>query len=35
LLQRLGDGRPMGELIYCVDDVYQAASLLTAESRPH
>jgi hypothetical protein len=35
LLQRLGDGRPMGELIYCVDDVYQAASLLTAESGPH
>jgi predicted Rossmann-fold nucleotide-binding protein len=35
LLQRLGDGRPMGELIYCVDDVYEAASLLTAERRPH
>jgi predicted Rossmann-fold nucleotide-binding protein len=35
LLQRLGDGRPMGELIYCVDDVHEAASLLTAERRPH
>ena len=34
LLQRLGDGR-MGELIYCVDDVYEATSLLTAQSRPH
>ena len=35
LLQRLGDGRPMGELIYCVDDVYEATRLLTAQSRPH
>jgi predicted Rossmann-fold nucleotide-binding protein len=30
LLQRLGAGRPMGELIYCVDDVKEAAGLLTA-----
>jgi len=31
LLQRLGAGRPMSELIYCVDDVKEAAELLTAE----
>ena len=30
LLQRLGAGRAMGELIYCVDDVKEAAELLTA-----
>jgi predicted Rossmann-fold nucleotide-binding protein len=30
LLQRLGSGRQMGELIYCVDDVHEASSLLTA-----
>jgi predicted Rossmann-fold nucleotide-binding protein len=30
LLQRLGAGRPMSELIYCVDDVHEASSLLTA-----
>jgi predicted Rossmann-fold nucleotide-binding protein len=30
LLQRLGAGRAMGELIYCVDDVKEAADLLTA-----
>ena len=29
LLQRLGAGRPMGELIYCVDDVKEAIDLLT------
>ena len=29
LLQRLGVGRPMAELIYCVDDVKEASSLLT------
>jgi predicted Rossmann-fold nucleotide-binding protein len=29
LLQRLGVGRPMAELIYCVDDVEEASSLLT------
>jgi hypothetical protein len=34
LLQRLGDGRPMGELIYCVDDVNEATSLLPDQSRP-
>ena len=32
LLQRLGAGRPMGQSIYCVDDVYEATSLLTAET---
>jgi hypothetical protein len=31
LLQRLGEGRPMGELIFCVDDVKEAIDLLTAE----
>jgi predicted Rossmann-fold nucleotide-binding protein len=30
LLQRLGTGRPMSELIHCVDDVHEASSLLTA-----
>ena len=30
LLQRLGAGRPMSEQIYCVDDVHEASSLLTA-----
>ena len=30
LLQQLGAGRAMGELIYCVDDVRGAAELLTA-----
>lgn len=30
LLQRLGAGRAMGELIYCVDGVKEAADLLTA-----
>jgi predicted Rossmann-fold nucleotide-binding protein len=30
LLQQLGAGRPMGELIYCVDDVHEASKLLTA-----
>jgi predicted Rossmann-fold nucleotide-binding protein len=30
LLRRLGAGRPMGELIYCVDDVHEATQLLTA-----
>jgi hypothetical protein len=29
LLQRLGAGRPMGGLIYCVDDVKEATDLLT------
>ncbi len=29
LLQRLGAGRPMGESIYCVDDVKEAIDLLT------
>jgi predicted Rossmann-fold nucleotide-binding protein len=28
LLQKLGAGRPMGELIYCVDDVKEAIDLL-------
>jgi hypothetical protein len=32
LLRRLGAGRPMGESIYCVDDVNQATSLLIAET---
>ena len=32
LLQRLGAGRPMGELIYCVDDVKEAIDLLTGWS---
>ena len=32
LLQRLGVGRPMAELIYCVDDVKEATNLLTARS---
>ena len=32
LLQRLGAGRPMAQSIYCVDDVYEATSLLTAET---
>jgi predicted Rossmann-fold nucleotide-binding protein len=31
LLQQLGEGRPMGELIFCVDDVKEAIDLLTAE----
>ena len=31
LLQRLGDGR----VDLLVDDVYEATSLLTAQSRPH
>ena len=35
LLQRLGDGRPMSHLIYCVDDVHEAASLLTTGIRRH
>jgi hypothetical protein len=30
LLQRLAAGRPMGELIYCVDDVKEATGLLTS-----
>ena len=30
LLQRLGAGLAMGELIYCVDGVKEAADLLTA-----
>ena len=29
LLQRLGAGRPMGEVIRCVDDVAAAAAILT------
>jgi predicted Rossmann-fold nucleotide-binding protein len=29
LLQRLGVGRPMGEVIHCVDDVKEAVDLLT------
>ena len=32
LLQRLGVGRPVAELIYCVDDVKEATNLLTARS---
>ena len=32
LLQRLGVGRPMAELIYCVEDVKEATNLLTARS---
>jgi predicted Rossmann-fold nucleotide-binding protein len=32
LLQRLGAGRPMGKLIFCVDDVKEAFDLLTAEA---
>jgi predicted Rossmann-fold nucleotide-binding protein len=31
LLQRLGEDRPMGELIFCVDDVKEAVDLLTSE----
>lgn len=31
LLQRLGAGRPMGQLIYCVNDVKEVADLLTTE----
>jgi len=30
LLQRLAAGRPMAELIYCVDDVKEATGLLTS-----
>jgi len=29
LLQRLGEGKAMGTVIYCVDDVSAAAQLLT------
>jgi hypothetical protein len=30
LLQRLGAGRPMGDVIHCVDDVKEAVDVLTA-----
>ncbi|MFL6047460.1 MAG: hypothetical protein ACJ72M_20420 [Propionibacteriaceae bacterium] len=30
LLQRLTAGRPMAELIYCVDDVKEVTGLLTS-----
>ena len=34
LLQRLGEGRALGDVIHCVDDVASAAALLLREDRP-